>query len=301
MSYMSCKYCGREGPGIYGICDGCSMQLQQHRDLMEQTEENAQLIVESNISSDDVYKYGFKYIALNWSRGNNPHNLSITAQEDGLLWADWINPYQLPHLNQSFSSGISEALGQYKTPGREFIEKMSYDTGQEIAKGHLPSESFSLGANGVEVEGIEINTRQFAINLETHINEVTGEISYKYVPPFVDEKLNSLFADGMNQGTAELNTPEIIHQRLLVIEEWKNNQLQEKEEEKKNKRKEKNLKVIVALLLFVALFAYSFINYKNDKSSQIQSKPSASNTQASKFTKEAERPQNPPPGMDVFL
>lgn len=264
--------------------------------------ENARLIAESNISSVDAYNYGFKYIALDWSRGNNPHNLSIIAGEDGLLWADWINPYQLPHLNQSFSSGISEALGQYKTPGREFIEKMSYDAGQEIAKGDLPSESFSLGANGVEVEGIEINTRGFAINQETHINEVTGEISYKYVPPFVDEKLNSLFADGMNQGTAELNTPELIHERLQAIEEWKNKRLQEKEEEKKNKRKETNLKVIVALLLFVALFAYSFINYKgnkspqtqskataSDKSSQIQSKTSTSSAQASKLTNESYR------------
>jgi hypothetical protein len=264
--------------------------------------ENARLIAESNISSDDAYNYGFKYITLNWSRGNNPHNLSITAGEDGLLRADWISPYQLPHLYQSFSSGISEALGQYERPGREFIEKMAYVAGQEIAKGVLPSESFALGANGVEVEGIEINTRGFAINRETQINEVTGEISYKYVPPFVDEKLNSLFADGMNHGAAELNTPELIHQRLQAIEELKNKRLQEQEEEKKLKEKEeelkekqdklieKYLKVFTALVLFIALFyVYSLTNYKSDKSPQIQSKARELNPL------EAHRPQNPSP------
>jgi hypothetical protein len=254
--------------------------------------ENARLIAESNISSDDAYNYGFKYITLNWSRGNNPHNLSITAGEDGLLRADWISPYQLPHLYQSFSSGISEALGLYETPGREFMEKMAYVAGQEIAKGVLPSESFALGANGVEVEGIEINTRGFAINRETQINEVTGEISYNYVPPFVDEKLNSLFADGMNQGTAELNTPELIHQRLQAIEELKNKRLQEQEEEKRLKEKEKKLrekelKVFTVLVLLIALFAYGFINYKSDKSPQIQSKARELNPLVSKFTNES--------------
>ena len=39
---MSCKYCGREGPGIYGICDGCSIRFHQHKELMQALENNSQ-------------------------------------------------------------------------------------------------------------------------------------------------------------------------------------------------------------------------------------------------------------------
>jgi len=273
------------------------------QEAAELARENARVLAESNVSSEDAYNYGFNYISLNWARGNNPQNLSITIGEDGCLKFSHSSPYQLPHLNQSFTSGISQSLGQnYRGPGRQYIEEMSKLAGYQIAKGILPSESFSLGSDGKNVEGIEINTEGYAISLLTDIDEATGLLVYKYKEPFKNEKLNSLFADGMNQGTAELNTPELIHQRLQAIEEWKNKRLQEKEEEKKNKRKEKNLKVIVALLLFVALFAYSFINYKGDKSPQIQSKTSASDkspqihsktsassAQASKLTNESYR------------
>jgi hypothetical protein len=282
------------------------MRFQQHRDLMEQAEynrqeaadlarQNARMIAESNISSEDAYNYGFNYISLNWAQGNNPENLSITIDENGDLRFFNSSPYQLPHLNQSFTSGISQSLGKYTAPGRNFIEERAKTAGYYIAKGELSAESFSLDLKGKNIiEGIKISTKAYAISLKTDINE-TGLLSGKYIPPFEDEKLNSLFLDGMNQGVAELNTPELINKRLQEKEEEEKNKRLKEQEEEKNKRKEKKLKVIVALLLFAALFAYSFINYKNDKSSQIQSKPSASNTQASKFTKEAERPQNPPP------
>lgn len=175
---------------------------------------NAQISAESGVRSDDAYQYGLNYISLNWALGNNQENLTITIGEDGGLWFTHSYPYHLPHLNQSFASGIRQSMGLYMGPGRQFIEEMAYAAGFQIAKGELPSELFSLGGNGVEIEGVKIDTNTFSINLEKEINEATGELIYRYQPPFKDEKLNSLFVNGMHDGTAIMNVSELMEERL---------------------------------------------------------------------------------------
>ena len=212
---------------------------------------NAQIAAESGVSSDDAYRYGLNYISLNWASGNNQENLSITIGEDGGLWFTNSLPYQLPHLNQSFTSGISKSLGQYTGPGRQFIEEMAYAAGFQIAKSELPSESFALGGNGVEIEGVKINTSGFSINLEKEINEATGELIYKYVlPPFKDGKLNSLFGDGMRDGTAMMNTSELMVERLKTdvprIQEL---------------RKQEGGKKLISIIWFSTIFAVPILGW----------------------------------------
>lgn len=212
--------------------------------------QNAQWAAESNVSSDDAYNYGFNYISLNWSTGNNPHNLSITVGEDGRLWSNWTEPYQLGHLNQSFSSGISAGLGRYKAPGREFIEQMAYAAGNAISKEELPSESFSLGSNGTTIKGVEIDTQAYAIKLEKNINEKTGELTYKYIPPFNDEALNLIFSNGMRDGTAEMNTPELMSERLRVEVP----KIQEEKRVKSGKR-------LISVIWFTSIFIVPILGW----------------------------------------
>lgn len=244
----------------------------------ELARENARVLAESNISSEDAYNYGFNYISLNWARGNNPQKLSITIGEDGCLKFSHSSPYQLPHLNQSFTSGISQSLGQnYRGPGRQYIEEMSKLAGYQIAKGVLPSESFSLGSGGKNIEGMEINTEGYGISFLTDIDEVTGLLTYSYTQPFKNEKLNSLFSDGINQRAAELNTPELVRQRLQAMEEEKNQRLQEQEKNRKTRNLER---VFVICVLFLAALGYHFFYnspkgnvYKESVSSHKQTSP----------------------------
>jgi hypothetical protein len=67
-----------------------------------------------------------------------------------------------------------------------------------------------------DIKEVERGGRQYAIKIETQINEITGEINYRYPYPFRDETLNMHFRDGVNAGTAQMNSEGLKHKRLTV-------------------------------------------------------------------------------------
>jgi hypothetical protein len=182
----------------------------------DEANQRVRVLAESNVSSEDAYRFGLNYLSFNYGAGKaNPNNLLISIDEYGSLRWTWSDPYVLPHLQQSFSAGLQESLSKYNGPGREYIESMAYAAGYEISKGLLGT-SFTLGSNHLVIEGVEINTHAYSTNLTTTINEYNGVLEYQFSAPFQDAALNAKFSAGMNAGTQEMNTELLKKERLRV-------------------------------------------------------------------------------------
>lgn len=259
MDTITCYRCSNTFLGYGGLCTNCQQtealkkEQEKSRELQEKihsenialqrriaqeaenarqqayylSEQNSRREAESQVSSDDAYGFGANYINLDFGNDNS-FNLEIFVGEDGDLWANWTEPYLLPHLNNSFKAGLLSSLGNYSSPGRKYIEEMAYAAGYQISTGKLNSEAFNLGANGLIINGIQITTKNYCVNLIRELNESNGFITYKYNMPFNDEMLNEEFSKGINAGTEEMNSEELKNLRLsLEVPEIQKNRKQE--------------------------------------------------------------------------
>ena len=218
--------------------------------------QRARVLAESNVSSEDAYRFGQNYLSFNYGSGRaNPNNLLISIDEYGSLSWTWSDPYVLPHLKQSFSAGLQESLSKYNGPGREYIENMAYAAGHEISKGLLGT-SFTLGSNHLVIEGVEINTHAYSIILTININEYNGAIEYQFSTPFQDLTLNAKFSEGMNSGTQEMNTELLKKERLRV-------EVPEIQQQRKKDASHKAIYIVWSALNFTAPMIAWILAWKN--------------------------------------
>ena len=222
----------------------------------DEANQRARVLAESNVSSEDAYRFGQNYLSFNYGTGRaNPNNLLISIDEYGGLSWTWSDPYVLPHLQQSFSAGLQESLSKYNGPGREYIESMAYAAGYEISKGQLGT-SFTLGSNHLVIEGVEINTHAYSINLTININESNGAIEYQFSTPFQDLTLSAKFSEGMNAGTQEMNTELLKKERLRV-------EVPQIQQQRKKDASHKAIYIVWSALNFIAPVITWILAWKN--------------------------------------
>lgn len=169
------------------------------------------------VSAKDAYQEGLNYIKNNWYQGRNYAKLSLYAKYDGNLYASWKwdDVYVSEILRREFTRGIADSLATLNgdsTKVRETIVDSAYRAGEQNAKGTLKNK-FCLHT-GVVVNNQAINTPAVDSKLKSTIDTCTGKITFDWTPPFPTPFENDQFARGVQKAQADMNTFELMKQRL---------------------------------------------------------------------------------------
>ncbi len=157
-----------------------------------QSKKNVRLIAEGTISYDDAFKHGL------YSESTG------TLFEDGSIGILYVyNRYQLDLLNQAFRRGVKESLKDAVGESVEYMKEQAY------LAGYNGSDSFTI-----KTTDAKITTKMFCSSLKRELNLENGSVSYTHKNPFESEELNQCYLNGLNERTAEENTPLKISERM---------------------------------------------------------------------------------------
>jgi hypothetical protein len=233
-----------------------------YQQASQQAAYNSRLQAESNISAEDAYRCGFVYEIYDFS-SNNFAKLRVFVTETGSISWTWNEIYELPHLRQQFSLGLSSWLNKVRGPGKDYMLAQARQAGYEVGMGTL-APRFKLNTNNTKAGGlegvggeVEIGTKTFTANdFQRLVDEETGVISFSYSGgPFKDQAMKNAFNQGLNDAASELNTSDLIADRLQnEIAETKKARAKEVSEQKQAKFQEKWNKAVefIIKLGFVA-------------------------------------------------
>lgn len=165
----------------------------------------------------------------------------------GLLTSQgWL--FKLPEDKRQFS----QTAGWHE--GNLFDYKHNLDewpSWQFIVQGYsIENAEIYLEDSPRDVKEVEGGGRRYAILIEAQINEITGEINYRYPHPFRDETLNMHFRDGVNAGTAQINSESLKHKRLTVDVPQIHQKI-----------KSDKIKGYVSLIWFISIYVVPFLGW----------------------------------------
>jgi len=181
---------------------------------------------ESVVSINDAYNCGYQYVdGYDFPNGNSM-GLKILIHDDGSIsYGTRTQPYWNPHLQQSWSRGLSDSLRSVRG-NLTYLKNSARSAGKENAYATLPP-AFSLHT-GINLNGVNIPTTDFDSKFTFDVDKKTGELKMHFQKPFKNEEFNQAYTEGVNEAYAELNTEEKKLFRLQQCKLAKKIKLQDK-------------------------------------------------------------------------